>query len=377
MVELRSADGRLGGAYREDRVHDVVAGHDVDHRVRRRRELRQLSAAVRQDQRLGHLEALDPPRVRVQPGRLDDGRADHGHLDTGADVGDHPLTERLGEGVDVGPAERAGALGAGFHQLGLHPLQPAPLGVRCGRQVAGLAMFPLGLLAQGRQPLRGARLGLDQVPHRQSGPGLGLVVDGVHVRRLGDRAPPPPGGVGGGDVHVVRDLEQVAVVVGAGLDHPVHQRLGAEHVGGEGLVDGRIERHVPGAVHHDVDVTRQHRHVRQVALDHVDAAVQQRLRSPGGLPDTAEDVLLDHGDHPVPGPGGALPADQHRRRGVGQLGEDLPEQLLADEAGDAGHQDLLAGQQVTQPAVQQRAVRTVGDHAATERVGGRDRAHAG
>ena len=38
-------------------------------------------------------------------------------------------------------------------------------------------------------------------------------------------------------MHVVRDLDQVAVVVGAGLDHPVHQRLGADHVGGEGLVD--------------------------------------------------------------------------------------------------------------------------------------------
>ena len=36
VVELRLADRRLGRADGEDRVHHVVAGHDVDHRVRRR-----------------------------------------------------------------------------------------------------------------------------------------------------------------------------------------------------------------------------------------------------------------------------------------------------------------------------------------------------
>ena len=277
MVELGPTDRRAGGADRQDRVDHVIAGHDVDHGVRRGRELGQLAAAVRQDQRLGHLEALDPPRVRVQPGRLDDRRAHHGHLDVGAHVGDDPLAERLGEGVDVGPAERAGAFGARLDQLRLHPLQPPPLGVGRRGEEAGLPMLPLGLLAQRGQPLRGPRLRLDQVTHRQTGPGLGVVVDRVDVRRLRDRSAPPTCGVGGGDVHVVRDLDQVAGVVAARLDHPVHQRLGADHVGGEGLVDGRVEGDVTGAVHDDVDVVRQRGDVRQIAFDDVDPAVQQGL----------------------------------------------------------------------------------------------------
>ena len=64
---------------RQDR-HDprdhVVDRDDVDDRVGGGRELRQLAAAVGQDQRLGHLEALDPADVRPLQGGLDDARPD-------------------------------------------------------------------------------------------------------------------------------------------------------------------------------------------------------------------------------------------------------------------------------------------------------------
>jgi hypothetical protein len=62
--------------HRDDRRDDLVDRDDVDDRVRGRRELRQLAAAVGQDQRLGHLEALDPADVRPLEGGLDDARPD-------------------------------------------------------------------------------------------------------------------------------------------------------------------------------------------------------------------------------------------------------------------------------------------------------------
>ena len=206
MVVRRLAGLGRGRADGDDRIDHQVAGHDVQHRVRRGRELRQLAAAVRQDQRLGHLEALDPARVGMQPGRLDDGRPDDRDGDLGPHLDHDPLPQRLGEGIDVGPAERPGAFGAGLDQLGLHPFQPAPLGVGGGGQISGLPVLPLGLLAQRGQPFRRTGLGLEQVAHPQTGLGLHPVVDGVLVRGLRDRSAAAAGGVRGGDVHVVRDL---------------------------------------------------------------------------------------------------------------------------------------------------------------------------
>src|SRR4029453_19482876 len=55
---------------------------------------------------------------------------------------------------------------------------------------------------------------------------------------------------------------------------------------------------------------------------------------------------------PIPSTGRALAADQYRRPGLGQFGQDLPQQLLADETGHAGHDDLLPGEQVPQPAIE-------------------------
>ena len=149
----------------------------------------------------------------------------------------------------------------------------------------------------------------------------------------------------------MRHCARVAVLVADGLQHAIHQRFGADHVGRQRLVDRRVEGDIARAVHHDVQIGRQLGHVGQIALDNLNPAVEQLGCSTRSLPKVGEDRLLDRRHHPVPGSGRALAAYQHCWRGVWKLGEDLPEQLLADEAGHAGHHDLLAGQQVAQPAI--------------------------
>ena len=125
---LRPARLRVGRAHRDQRVDHVVDRHDVDDRVRRRGQVGQLAAAVGQDDRLGHLEALDPARVRPDQRGLDD--ADGRTMLTGiagapgastdvpaGELLDDPLAHRLGERVDVRPAQAAGALAAGLQLL--------------------------------------------------------------------------------------------------------------------------------------------------------------------------------------------------------------------------------------------------------------------
>src|SRR5215212_7249252 len=120
----------------------------------------------------------------MAPRRLDDGGTNYRYFDVRSHVGDYTLTQSLGEGIDIGPAERPGSLGSCLHQLGLHPLDPPSLRVRGCRHEAGLAMFPLRLLTQLRELSRGTRLRLDQLAHAQPGAGLRLVVDAVQMRRL-------------------------------------------------------------------------------------------------------------------------------------------------------------------------------------------------
>ena len=156
MVILRTPDLRLRGAHREDGVHDMVTGDDVDDRLRCRRELRKLAASVRQDQGLRHLEAFDPAGIGMHQGRLDDCRPDDRNVYVPTDIGYHPLAECLGEGVGIGPAKRACSLGAGLHEFGLDPFEAATLGVGCGRQETGLPVLALCLLPQLRELCRGA-----------------------------------------------------------------------------------------------------------------------------------------------------------------------------------------------------------------------------
>ena len=114
----------------------MITGHDVDDRFRCCRKLRKLATPVRQDQRLRHLEAFDPAWIRMQPRGLDDRRPHDRDMDVPADIGHHPLAESLGEGVDVGPAQRAGSLGAGLDELGLDPRRGG--GARCRRRWSGI-----------------------------------------------------------------------------------------------------------------------------------------------------------------------------------------------------------------------------------------------
>ncbi len=72
---------------------------------------------------------------------------------------DDPLAERLGEGVAVGPAEAAGALGADPDQLVLDPLLAGGLGGVRGGEQAGPAVLLLGLLAVPGERVGAARLG--------------------------------------------------------------------------------------------------------------------------------------------------------------------------------------------------------------------------
>ena len=153
-------------------------------------------------------------------------------------------------------------------------------------------------------------------------------------------------------MHVVRDPAQLPSLVGDRLQHAIQQRLGADHVSSEGLVDRRIKGDVAGAVHHDVKIGRQLRDIGQVALDDLNSGVQKLRCTPGRLPKIVEDRLFDNGDHPVLGTGRALAPDEYRRASIGKFGQDLPQQLLADEPCHAGHHDLLPGQQVPKPAIE-------------------------
>ena len=140
MIELSLSHLRLGRANRGDGVDDIVAGDDVDDGVRGGRKLGQLAPAVRQDDRVGHLETLDPAGVRISQGGLHDGRADDRDPHVTAQVHHDGLPHRLREGVDVSPAERTGPLRASGDQLLLDPCQAPPLGVLTGGQVPGPAV---------------------------------------------------------------------------------------------------------------------------------------------------------------------------------------------------------------------------------------------
>ncbi len=137
-VEVRRRAGlRRVGQDRDDRGHHVVDRDDVDDGVARGGELRQLAASVGQDQRLRHLEALDPARVGALEGGLDDARAHDRDAVTGGGVRlDDPLAHRLGEGVAVGPAQAAGPFGAHPHELLLDPVAAGPARWRPRRSAA-------------------------------------------------------------------------------------------------------------------------------------------------------------------------------------------------------------------------------------------------
>ena len=150
---------------------------------------------------------------------------------------------------------------------------------------------------------------------------------------LGDGAAAAPGDVRRGDVHVVD--------VAAGLADPVEQVAGADDVGAEALVDGRVEGDVAGAVHDGVQVGGQRGYVGEVALEDRDPAGQQGV---GVLVEPGEDLLAEQRPCPFGAGGGARGRISRVEPHVGHLGQDQPQQRLADEAGHTGEQDVLARQ---------------------------------
>ena len=290
-----------GGAHRDDGVDDVVAGNDVDDRIGRGGKFRQLPLAVGQDDRVRHLEPLDPAGMWVPQRRLDDGRTHDGHPHVPAVIRDHGLPHRLGEGVDIGPSERARPLGTCGDEFLLDPFDATAFGVLTGRQVPGLAVQLLRLLPQEGELFRGAGPGLNHRRHGERGLGLVGVVHVVGVGGLRDRSTPTPGRVGGGDVHVVRHPLQVSLLVGTGFAEAGQQRLGAEHIGPERSVDRWVEGDVPGTVDEHVDVTGQDRDLRKVPLDHLYPGGHEVLDRSGLGDHLLEDRFLQQRPHPVLG----------------------------------------------------------------------------
>ena len=325
---------RRAGEDRHDRGHDVVDRHDVDDRVGGGRELGQLAAAVGQDQRLGHLEALDPAHVRPLEGGLDDARTHDGHGVLARMLLHDPLAQRLGEGVAVGPAEAARPLGADPHQLVLDPLLARGLRGRGRGQQTGPAVLLLGALALGDEYVGAAGPVLDRLALGQPPAQLGLEVGVVRHRTLGDAAPAAPGDVRGGDVDVVD--------VRPDLADPRQQLAGADDVGAEPLVDGRVEADVAGAVHDRVQVVGQGRRAGEVALDHAHPGVHQLVEATCrsrrssvkiGFPSSERTRWL--------GRGGPLGPHQQRHVDAGHLTEQQVQQRLTDETRGPREQDPL------------------------------------
>ena len=345
MEVRRRARLRRVGQHGDRGGHHVVDRHDVGHVVGGARELGQLAAAVGEDQRLGHLEALDPAHVGLLEGGLDDARP---HDRDGAalpGVGlDDPLAERLGEGVAVGPAEAARPLGAEPDQLVLHPLLALLLGGGGGGEQPGPAVLLLRLRPLVGEALAAARLVVDPLALRQPPRQLGLDVDLVRHRPLGDDAAPSAGDVGGGDVHVVH----LAVAGLADLLDPRQQAAGADHVGDERLVDRRVERHVARAVHDGVGVGGQRGHVGHVALEH-----RHPLGQRVDVAELGEDRLAEQRADPVGPAGGAAGAHHDGGAAARHVRQQAVQQRLADEAGDPGQDDVSA----VEPLDDSRALR--------------------
>jgi hypothetical protein len=103
----------------------------------------------------------------------------------------------------------------------------------------------------------------------------------------------------------------------AGLVDPVEQVAGADDVGGEPLVDRRVERHVAGAVHDRVEVGGQAGTSARSPSHHRDPVGQQPVDTARGLHDLGEHGLLQQLPDPLSPGDRPLGADQHRQADAG------------------------------------------------------------
>ena len=198
--------GRVRGG-RDDRVDDVVDRDHVEDRVGQAGELGQQPAAVRHDQRVGDLEAVDPAGERMLQRALDD-RGAHDRQPVAVlapQLFGGALGERLGQRVDVGPAERLGAGASDVDELGASPTRARAFSLAvataCGPSFSCLARAA-------SMNTRSWSASRDSISTRVAGGLRGLVlgapVDLVGQPRLGGDALAQPADVAGGDVHDAR-----------------------------------------------------------------------------------------------------------------------------------------------------------------------------
>ncbi len=333
--------GLLGRRHRRDRQHrvdDQVDRDHVQHTLGDPGELRQIAATERQDDRVGHLEPLDPPRERLHVGALDDRGANDRQAQAvfGGDLFDAALAQRLGERVIVRPAHRLRASAPVLDEPLLDPGVTAFLGVGRDRLRAGALVFLLGgghervehLRAPGRFfrfAARGQRILEFRAP-----------VDAVLQRAFGDHALGHAGDVRGRGVDDVR-------AAAARVDRFVQVQR-AQNVGTEPLIDRRVERNGRAAVNDDVDVIRELGQIAgEVALEHLDV-----LEDPGhtlfalALAQAIEARALQHVGQTVAAGRAELGPDEHDRARLGAVVEEAFEQGLPEEPGHAGHEDAFS-----------------------------------
>ena len=321
---------------RKHHVHHVVDRDHVEHRVGQPRELGQRPLAVGHDQRIGHLEPVDPARERVAQRGLDD-RGSHDRqrpTPAGPLLLGNPLPERLGEGVDIGPAHRPGPRPTQLDQPVVDPGQPRLLG-RPGHRLRSLLAVVAGrLIDEGLQLFWGA----EAAPPRRGRPrrrdsarqSTSWSTD-ASTQSLGDAA------------HVAgRDVDHVRFQTG-GPQRGV-QRARSTDVVRERLVHRGIERHRRGGVHHDVDRFVDALDGGQVGLQGRRPLGEDapRLVLPHGGEPGLEDRLAQQPVEPLPGRLGAPGTHDGHYVDVGRRQKSF-EHGLAQEPGDAGEQHALRG----------------------------------
>jgi hypothetical protein len=186
-----------------------------------------------------------------------------------------------------------------------------------------------------------AARGLDLVARLERHPRLELVVDLVVERALRDHALLHAGHVRG------RDVDEVRRVVARRRAVEVPR---AEQVRLEPLVDRRVEAHRGGRVDHDVDpLGNVWLAAREVAVDHVDALVEQRQErviASEPLAERIERRLAGQVVHALNGRRRRLRPNEDGHAGLGKVRQETFQHNLSEEPGDPGQQDALARERV-------------------------------
>ena len=236
----------------QDRVDHDINRHQVHDHVVTSREVGQLSSAVGDDQRLGHLQAKDPPGLGIGQAALRDTRPHDGqrHLPTAFDQ--QLLAHGFGKGVYIVPAVCPGPAHPLLDQL---PFDPPPaavlyqLGQPLFRKPAAVILCqylpPEFLLLLGALRLRA-----DLLAMRLAVGDLGLWVERLAGRLvlhyLADIAVQGQGlfenGSGTATAHVRgRNVDENRLL--AALKGELQQFLGAQRVELNGAVQRLVENH--------------------------------------------------------------------------------------------------------------------------------------